>query len=373
MGVALACVGAPAPSWAGPDCEGADRPAQAPLAGPEDRPSRAPLADCAERGDEVPGPAVTLHVGGAGTATFEGRSNNAYWGGALAGSFALVPGRAPEERRDVAYDARLGEDGRMDVYFPDGDAPRNPAVLFIHGGGWTGGDKDHFRNAARRLARSGYVVASTNYRLVPRGTFPRNIQDCLCSLAYLRAHASEHRIDPDRIVVMGYSAGAHLAGLVGLASSNPEVAPDCAEARGAPIAPPAGVIAACGPLDMRTFWRDAKDKADIERIFGGSPATLPHAYALGSPRWHVRAGAPPFLVLGDAFDFGGIEETRDALAAAGTDVQLLKIAGSLHVLEQHADPGAYEVGMATETPEAWIAIDDFLDRTIGSARAGAAR
>jgi acetyl esterase/lipase len=272
---------------------------------------------------------------------------------------------APEERKDVAYDARLGDDGQMDVYLPDGDAPRNPAVLFIHGGSWTGGDKDHFRAAGRRLARSGYVVASTNYRLVPGGRFPRNIQDCLCSLAYLRAHAAEHRIDPDRIVVMGYSAGAHLAGLVGLASANAEIAPDCDEARGTKLAPPAGVIAACGPQDMRTFWREAGDRRDIERIFGGSPERIPHAYELGSPRWHVRAGAPPFLLLGDAYDFGGIEDMRGALAAAGNDVRLLKLAGSLHVLEQHADPGAYEVGMASETPEAWIAIEDFLARTIG--------
>src|SRR5262245_51753022 len=87
--------------------------------------------------------------------------------GTLASSCAT-----PDERHDVAYDARFGDDTKMDVYLPDGDAPKNPTVLFIHGGSWVAGDKDHFEVGGRRLARSGYVVASINYRLVPSGTFP---------------------------------------------------------------------------------------------------------------------------------------------------------------------------------------------------------
>lgn len=270
---------------------------------------------------------------------------------------------APEERLDLTYDERHGVAGLLDVYLPDGDDVR-PAVLFIHGGSWRWGDKDHFTAAGRRLARSGFVVASINYRLLPDGVFPANAQDAICALAWLRANAVELGVDPDRIAVMGYSAGAHLAGLVGLASDHPELQPDCAAAAGAPVARPAAVIAASGPQDMRVFWSEASDQADIEEIFGGSPVELPRAYELGSPRYHVGAGAPPFLLVEDAFDFGGIEAMREALAAAGNDVRLLQIAGSLHILEQHADPGIYEAGVASETPEAWIAIDDFLHRTI---------
>jgi acetyl esterase/lipase len=278
---------------------------------------------------------------------------------------------APVEHHDVPYDPRRGDAGTMDLYLPGGAPAAGPAVLFIHGGSWSGGDKTHFVNAGRRLARSGFAVASINYRLVPDGVFPNNIEDCLCSLAYLRAHAPAYGIDPARIAVMGYSAGAHLASLVGLASDDPALAPDCEAAGGQPIAPPAAVISASGPQDMRTFWRDAGDKSGVEKIFGGSPAELPEAYDLGSPRVHVRPGAPPFLLLADAIDFGGIEDMRAALAAAGDDVRRLQIAGSLHILEQHDDPGIYEAGVASETPEAWIAIEDFLFRTVGAADGGA--
>ena len=118
---------------------------------------------------------------------------------------------APVEEHDVAYDERFGGDSSLDLYLPDNGAAAHPTVMFIHGGSWRFGDKDHFENAGRRLARSGYAVASINYRLLPDGVFPHNLEDCLCALAFLRAHAAEYTIDPDRIVVMGYSAGAHLA------------------------------------------------------------------------------------------------------------------------------------------------------------------
>jgi acetyl esterase/lipase len=278
---------------------------------------------------------------------------------------------APVEHHDVPYDPRFGGANTMDLYLPGDDPGAHPTVLFIHGGSWSGGDKNHFVNAGRRLARSGFAVASVNYRLVPDGVFPNNVEDCLCSLAYLRAHAADYGIDPDRIAVMGYSAGAHLAALVGLASDDPALASDCEAAGGRPVAPPAAVIAASGPQDMRTFWREAGDKSSVDKIFGGSLDELPDAYDLGSPRFHVKPGAPPFLLLGDAIDFGGIEDMRTALADAGNDVRRLQVAGSLHILEQHDDPGIYEAGMASETPEAWIAIEDFLFRTVAAPDGGA--
>ncbi len=281
----------------------------------------------------------------------------------LVASVAAPSCKAPDEKRDVVYDERFGATTSMDVYLPDDDATSRPGILFIHGGSWSAGDKSHFQYAARRVARGGYVGASIDYRLLPSGVFPNNIQDCICALAFLRAHAEEYKLDPDRIVVMGYSAGAHLASLVGLASDNPELAPDCAAAGGKPVKPPRAVISASGPQDWHKFRDTSKDLAD--EVVGGAPDVVPHAYDLASPRWHVKPGAPAFLLMSDAVDFGGIGEMRASLLAVGADVRLLKIAGSLHILEQHGDPGTVEVGAASDTPEAWIAIDDFLHRTVG--------
>lgn len=271
---------------------------------------------------------------------------------------------APVVESDVVYDDRHGDKGLMDIYSPDGVGPY-PAVLFIHGGTWRAGSKQHFASAGPRLARSGYVAASINYRLLPDGVFPNNVEDCICALAFLRAHAADYAIDPDRIAVMGYSAGAHLASLVALASDHPELPTDCAAAGGQPVAPPAAAISASGPQDMRLWWHEMSKKDTVEAIFGGSLDELPRAYDLGSPAYHVKPGAPPFLILADAVDFGGIGAFRDALVDAGNDAQLLQVEGSLHVLEQYDDAGFYEGGVSSETPVAWVAIEDFLGRTIG--------
>jgi acetyl esterase/lipase len=278
---------------------------------------------------------------------------------------------APSVERDVVYDTRFGAATSMDIYLPAGNALARPTVLFIHGGSWKGGDKNHFFDMGPRLADSGFVGASINYRLIPDGVFPLDAKDCICSLAFLRAHADEYGIDPDRIAVMGYSAGAHLASLVGVAADDPELAPDCDAAAGQPVALPAVVISGSGPQDMREFWRNlGSDKSVVENIFGGSPNALPDAYDLGSPITHVRPDAPPYLLMHDVIDRIGNTEMRDALVAGGTDAKLMEITGSLHILEQHDDPGEYEGGMAIETPEAWIAIEDILFRTIakGGAR-----
>jgi acetyl esterase/lipase len=195
----------------------------------------------------------------------------AIFGGLLA---LLVACTAPDEKRDIVYDTRFGGTTSMDVYLPDDEGTRRPAVLFVHGGSWRAGSKEHFEDAGRRLARSGYVVASVNYRLLPHGVFPRNAHDCICAYAYLRAHAEDYGVDPDRIVVMGYSAGAHLAGLVGVASDHPEMIPDCDAAGGRATPLPKGVIAAAGTQDFRLLWASMDDKKFVEEIMGGSPAEI---------------------------------------------------------------------------------------------------
>jgi acetyl esterase/lipase len=279
----------------------------------------------------------------------------------------LVGCTAPHTDENVAYDPRLGDAGLMDVYLPDTAGP-HPTVLMIHGGSWEFGSKDHFKSAGSRLARSGYVAASINYRLLPDGVFPNNLADCTCALAYLRGHAGEYDIDPERIVVMGYSAGAHLASLVALASDHPELPADCEAAGGLPVAPPAAAISASGPQDMLRWYDEQDDKHTVTKIFGGTPDELPRAYELGSPSYHVKPGAPPFLVMADIVDFGGVHEFRDRLVEAGNDASLLVVEGSLHVLEQFDDAGFYEGGVSSETPAAWVAIESFLSRTVGGGR-----
>jgi acetyl esterase/lipase len=103
---------------------------------------------------------------------------------------------------------------KMDVYFPQSGGPW-PALMYVHGGSWRGGDKSEATRFAKRMTAQGYLVVSLNYRLYPSGTFPAMIEDVKCAVRSLRANASQYNLIPDRIAAVGSSAGGHLVSLLG--------------------------------------------------------------------------------------------------------------------------------------------------------------
>jgi acetyl esterase/lipase len=268
--------------------------------------------------------------------------------------------------RDISYDDRHGEATRLDVYRPPGPGPF-PAVLFIHGGGWRGGvTRTDFAGEAERLAGAGYVTINLDYRLVPDGAYPNAPADCLCALAFVRANAARWAIDPQRVGALGYSAGGHLASLLGVAADDPALA-GCPSG---PTAAPAAVVSGAGPEDLATMGQTGGVVSDF---VGGAPDQVPALYAAASPLSHVHAGAPPFLFLhGDADYFVPIDQSRRmdaALTAVGASASLLTIPGGGHIWNRAVDGDAWQVVVASaDTPEAWAATVDFLDHTIGDAR-----
>lgn len=278
----------------------------------------------------------------------------------------------------VSYDDRF-ERTQMDVYLPGPveEAPVGgwPAVLAIHGGGWRNFDRSSMAAASERLAGAGYAVVNIDYRLVPAGQYPAAVQDSLCALAYARAHAAEWGVDPARIATYGYSAGGHLASMVGVASAGELHQPDCAAAVAAGgVAPPAAVVSGAGPEDLWLF----PEVAAVVEFVGGRKADVPELWDAASPITYVRDAAggagdgafPPFLfVHGEEDWFAGIEhslEMREALVAAGGQAELFSIPGGGHLINRDTAAGQYDVIVtSTDTPESWIAVVDFLDRTIG--------
>lgn len=277
---------------------------------------------------------------------------------ALAGCAAEV-----EVLEKVSYDDRFAQT-TMDVYLPaDGETAR-PAVMFVHGGGWRMGSARAHTGHAERLAAAGYVAVSIDYRLVPDGVYPRQIQDTACALAFLRAHADDWGLDPDRVAIAGYSAGGHLVSLLGVASDEPAFAPDCAAGA---TAPPQAVISGAGPQDLRDF----PDADAVRDMLGGSIDDVPERWDLASPITHARPDAPPFLfVHGTADWFVPVEQSRamrDALRAEGVDARVLELAGVGHLTGVGGDGGRSEVGVISiDEPEAWLAQMDFLADTVGA-------
>src|SRR5262249_25612572 len=122
--------------------------------------------------------------------------------------------------KDVVYGNAGGEDLKLDLAAPKGLDHAVPLIVWIHGGAWKGGNKEEFQNAIRESAQAGYVAASLAYRLAPKHVFPAQVEDCKCAIRWLRANAERLHIDPNRIGVVGSSAGAHLAMMLGAMDSS---------------------------------------------------------------------------------------------------------------------------------------------------------
>src|SRR5215831_16232430 len=139
-----------------------------------------------------------------------------------------IPLRSPvhELETDVVYAEVDGVPLRYDHYRPLGTTRPVPAVVFVHGGGWMRGDPSQAAGNALHLARRGIATIAISYRLAPAHRFPAPLDDVRRGLRHVRAHADELGVDPDRLVLMGMSAGAHLAVLAHVARTLPALEPD---------------------------------------------------------------------------------------------------------------------------------------------------
>jgi acetyl esterase/lipase len=197
---------------------------------------------------------------------------------------------------DLAY----GRDPRqvLDLYLPDSSAPR--LLVFVHGGGWRGGDKRQYSALGELLAGFGYAVALPNHRLAPQHPFPAQAEDIAAALACVLRYAPESGIQPRGILLGGHSSGAHLAALLA-------VHPDLID--GIPPCDIGGVIGISGVYDL-TAYAAASDY--LAPVFGADPA----AWADASPVRHVGAGVPPFFLAFAEHDVPGAGEQAEAMAQA---------------------------------------------------------
>ncbi|WP_428311635.1 alpha/beta hydrolase fold domain-containing protein [Hydrocarboniphaga sp.] len=225
---------------------------------------------------------------------------------------------------------------KADVYLPEGRGPF-PAVLVIHGGGWDSGDRDQVAGIAKRLAKRGYVAVNTQYRLAPGAIYPAQLQDVQQAVLWMRANAAEYHIDPTRIASFGYSAGAHLAALLGGVGETGPL--------GKPGAAVQAVVAGGTPTDL-TKWPAGKL---VPQLIGGDRAHKLAEYKAASPVSYVNAGDPPvFLYHGGADKLVPIDHAEDykqLLDAAGVPCELFVLRGRGHILAFLTDGPAVEAAI----------------------------
>lgn len=117
--------------------------------------------------------------------------------------------------RDIVYGRVQDVDLKLDMARPPGAKHTYPVLIFFHGGGWQQGDKSHMHRWLKKFASSGYVTVSVGYRFAPAFKWPSQVEDAKAAVRFLRAHSRQFNIDPNRIGVMGESAGGYLALMLG--------------------------------------------------------------------------------------------------------------------------------------------------------------
>ena len=248
-------------------------------------------------------------------------------------------GGGVEKTSNIPYRTVAGRVLKLDVYRGPGDITGRPALLYIHGGGWTVGDKrEQGLPLLHHLARNGWVCFSANYRLSPGATFPDHLIDVKAALVWIREHGAEYGADRSFVAVAGGSAGGHLAALVGLTANDARYQPgfESSDTSAQAVVPIYGVYDTTNrlgvqsdqyvpmlmePLVMKAFLEDEPEK-----------------FHDASPLDRIHPEVPPFLVIqGDRDTLAPVVEARefvDRLDDVSTSrVVYMEFPGAQHIFD----------------------------------------
>lgn len=218
-----------------------------------------------------------------------------------------------------------------------------PAVLCIHGGGFRAGKREGWDAMCKQLAARGYVAVTITYRLAPKYPFPAAVEDSKAAVRWVRANAAKYHVDPNRIGVLGDSAGGHLAQFLAVTNNVHDFDGD---QNPGPSSSVQAAAAFYGPCDFTLSYGKSVDAAEVLPLFlGGNLEQQRRRHILASPLYWVTPDAPPILLLHGTEDkYVNYEQAilmRDRLKAAEVEVELLTLQGAGHGFKGEDQKRAY--------------------------------
>ena len=250
-------------------------------------------------------------------------------------------------KRDIPY-APDHPRQKLDLYLPGkptdpkavpAPKPKSPlpVILFLHGGGWNMGSKDMVGWLAGASVTDGeYAAVAANYRLSQHAKWPAQIHDSMAAVRWIRANAKEHGLDPDRIAVVGMSAGGHLAAMLGTAQQSPDLVGKVGSYAGV-SSKVSCVVTLAAPTDFNALDPDgalsrSRPNNPVVQLLGGTSADVAKS---ASPSSYVSTGDAPFLIIHGSADnvvpVGQGKILHDALKKAGVESRLIEIKGAGHM------------------------------------------
>ena len=257
-------------------------------------------------------------------------------GGAAFGQLSATAGWAAHAENEyqvlpnITYLVANNYEDKLDIYKRRDTHTPQPTLIFIHGGGWVSGTKEGSLMSLVPWFEMGWNVVNVEYRLARVSQAPAAVEDCLCALRWVAAHANTYGIDTSKLVVSGGSAGGHLALTTGMI---PESAGLDRECPGVPLPKVAAIVNFYGITDVEDLLDGPNRKSYAVAWLGSSPERNALARRL-SPLTYVRAGLPPILTIhGDAdptVPYQHAVRLQKALEEVGVPHQLVTVPGGKH-------------------------------------------
>lgn len=225
----------------------------------------------------------------------------------------FINGAVSRDSFNFTSDLAYGADARqkLDVYAPKG-AKGAPVLVFVHGGSWRNGDKSDYPFLGESFANEGYVTVVISYRLAPQTVFPGFVEDAALAIRWVEDHIGQYGGDPNRVFLMGHSAGAHIVALIGLD-------PSYLRAVGLERSSLRAVIGVAGPYDFEKF---VAEDPKLREVFGPESN-----WARAMPVDNVDGMNPPMLLLQ-----GLADTTVDPVNATNLEAKIKQKGGRVEVV-----------------------------------------
>ena len=266
-------------------------------------------------------PAAALLLSLCAAASASAQTSAAAWTAGVGNDYRMVP--------NITYLTASNWEAKLDVYTPRTAGP-HPTVLHIHGGGWTGGNRESVMLRAMPFLEMGFAVVNVSYRLARIAEAPAAVEDCLCALRWIVRNAKEYAFDVSRIVVTGYSAGAHLALTTGMIPASAGLDRQCPGPEELKVA---AIVNWYGITDVADLLEGANMRTYAVQWLGSRPDRVDVAKRL-SPLTYVRRELPPTMTIhGDAdptVPYTHATRLHAALQKAGATTELVTIPQGRH-------------------------------------------
>lgn len=245
------------------------------------------------------------------------------------------------EYKDVVYLKKDTTFLKMDIYHPKYIFENRPVLIFIHGGAWKKGNKKDYRRYLVDYALKGYVTVTLQYSLSDVAKFPEQVNELNCAINWIKENADEYFIDRNKIAIIGGSAGAHLAMMLGYSADSQKFnkyAPNSEFDTKVQA-----IVNIYGPYDLTTEY--AQEQSSVKYFLGKKYNDDPNLYSEASPSKYVSSDDPPTLIFHGTLDelvpVSQADSLNVALNRIGVPVEYHRLEGWPHTMDLSVEVNEY--------------------------------